>query len=108
VKRAGLALLVVLAVGCGRKAPPAPDSRVHTIVLPEMDAPVAEASGRATFEGACSSCHTLRYVAEQPPFPRRVWTAEVDKMRKVYGAPIPEERTKELVDYLVAVRGVGD
>ena len=29
----------------------------------------------------------------------------VTKMRKVFSAPIPEEKVGELVDYLVSVRG---
>ena len=52
-------------------------------------------------------CHTPRYVLEQPPLPRKTWQAEVDKMRKTYGAPVPDEDVPPIVDYLVAVRGKG-
>jgi len=55
--------------------------------------------------GACSTCHTLRYVLDQPPLTRRQWIAEVDKMRRAYGAPFPDETTAPIVDYLVAIRG---
>ncbi len=56
--------------------------------------------------GACSTCHTLRYVLDQPPLTHGQWTAEVDKMRHAYGAPFPDEMTAPIVDYLVAVRGI--
>jgi hypothetical protein len=57
---------------------------------------------------ACSTCHSLRYVLDQPPLSRRAWTAEVDKMRKVYGAPFPEDMSPAIVDYLVATHGAND
>jgi hypothetical protein len=79
---------------------------VHTVVLPDVAPPeLPDAPGRATFYAACSTCHTPRYVADQPPLPRRTWVAEVDKMRRTYGAPFPDEMTPAIVEYLVAVRG---
>jgi hypothetical protein len=50
-------------------------------------------------------CHSTRYITMQPAFPRAVWVAEVDKMRKTFGAPVTEEQAKTIVDYLVAIRG---
>ncbi|MGH7294228.1 MAG: hypothetical protein ACRELB_04820, partial [Polyangiaceae bacterium] len=79
------------------------------VTLPEIAPPeLPEAPGRGAFYGACSTCHTPRYVLDQPPFPRSTWNAEVAKMRKVYGGPFPEELTAPIVDYLVAVHGTGD
>ena len=46
-----------------------------------------------------------RYALEQPPLPRKTWEAEVDKMRKTYGAPVADEDVPAIVAYLVAVRG---
>lgn len=117
--RAGVALALttatlVLAAGCDRAAPPQPqpapqappDPMVHTIALPDIPPPqLPDAPGREMLVGACSTCHTPRYVLDQPPFPRRTWAAEVDKMRHTFGAPFPEEMSKPIVDYLVAVRG---
>jgi mono/diheme cytochrome c family protein len=99
-----------LGTGCSRSSTPAPgpDPQVHAIVLPDIAAPeLPDAPGRAMFYGACSTCHTPRYVADQPPLPRSTWAAEVAKMRTVYGAPIPEEMTGPIVDYLAAVHGTG-
>ena len=49
----------------------------------------------------CSTCHSLDYIVMNSPFPTRVvWEAEVRKMMKVMGAPIPEEDVAPIVDYL--------
>jgi len=79
---------------------------VHALALPDLPPPdLPDAPGRAMLVGACSTCHTLRYVLDQPPLTRRQWIAEVDKMRRAYGAPFPDETTAPIVDYLVAIRG---
>jgi hypothetical protein len=44
-------------------------------------------------------------VLDQPPLPRKTWEAEVEKMRKTYGAPVADEDVAAIVDYLVAIRG---
>ncbi|MBI3852168.1 MAG: cytochrome c [Verrucomicrobia bacterium] len=49
----------------------------------------------------CIICHSADYISTQPPMPRAFWKAGVQKMQKVYGAPIPEEQVEPLVDYLV-------
>jgi hypothetical protein len=92
--------------GCSRGSSPPPDPRVHSVALPEMAAPeLPDAPGRAAFVGACSTCHSQRYLLDQPPLPRKTWAAEVDKMRHTYGAPVPDDLAPVIVDYLVAVRG---
>ncbi|HZP67474.1 MAG TPA: cytochrome c [Rudaea sp.] len=54
----------------------------------------------------CLVCHSADYVAIQPPnLPRATWNAEVAKMKKVYGAPIPDEDVDALVDYLAKTYG---
>jgi hypothetical protein len=80
---------------------------VHTLRLPGDDVVLPEGPGRDRVTSACVACHTPRYVLEQPPFARKTWEAEVDKMRKAYGAPIAEQDVPVIVDYLVAVRGPG-
>ena len=44
----------------------------------------------------------------QPPFSRATWTAEVNKMIKVMGAPINEDDAKTIINYLVATYGTGN
>jgi hypothetical protein len=99
---------LALAAGCGRHSEPGQvhDPMVHTLALPDLPPPdLPDAPGRAMLLGACATCHTLRYVVDQPPLTRKQWTAEVDKMRHVYGAPFPDEMTTPIVDYLVVARG---
>lgn len=84
---------------------PAVKSVVVRIELPEMESPLPEAPGRDTVDILCGSCHSHRYITMQPRFSRKAWEATVDKMKKTFGAPVPDEKLKEVVDYLVAVRG---
>jgi hypothetical protein len=52
-------------------------------------------------------CHSADYVLTQPPgMPRSFWEAEVNKMKKVFGAPLPDDQVTPLVDYLVRTYSV--
>jgi hypothetical protein len=54
----------------------------------------------------CSTCHSLDYVAMNSPFLVRAgWEAEVRKMIKVMGAPIPDNDVAPIVDYLTQYYG---
>ena len=56
----------------------------------------------------CEVCHSVDYITTQPRSfadPRATWTAEVAKMRKAYGAEIPDEEAAKIVDYLAATYG---
>jgi len=56
----------------------------------------------------CSACHSVDYIITQPRVfkePRAFWTAEVAKMKKVYGAPIKDENVPKIIDYLTATYG---
>lgn len=64
--------------------------------------------GQDVFATQCVICHSPRYVLNQPAFPRKVWTAEVHKMVKGYGAPIDPAQEKVIVDYLVSWHGKED
>jgi mono/diheme cytochrome c family protein len=64
--------------------------------------------GQDVFATECVICHSPRYVLNQPAFPRKVWTAEVHKMVKGYGAPIDPAQEKVIVNYLVSWHGKED
>ncbi len=64
-----------------------------------------EAPGYASFQNNCISCHSARYVQMQPDLSEKSWTALVTKMQKSFGAPVPDSSVKEIVQYLVAIRG---
>jgi hypothetical protein len=47
-------------------------------------------------------CHSTRYITMQPPLPAAAWETEVAKMKKTFGATIPDEVTLKIVRYLQA------
>jgi hypothetical protein len=56
--------------------------------------------GKAEVEGYCSMCHSTRYITMQPPLPPETWAAEVNKMVKVMGQPIPDDVQPVIIKYL--------
>jgi len=78
---------------------------VRTLRLPEFEPDLPEGKGRNTVVVVCGSCHSTRYITIQPPLSRETWAAEVTKMQKTFGAPVPPDKAGEILDYLVAVRG---
>jgi hypothetical protein len=87
--------------------PPAghPSSTVRSISLPHDEAFAPAGPGRDAFVTACVVCHSPRYITSQPPFPRAVWKATVQKMIDAYGAHITAAQAAEIVDYLAATNG---
>jgi hypothetical protein len=67
---------------------------------------LAPAPEAALVRAHSSGCHSLDYILMNSPFPARaLWEAEVRKMIKVMGAPIPDEDVAKLVDYLTTHYG---
>jgi len=59
------------------------------------------APGRDKVEANCSGCHSLDYILMNSPYPNAaLWTAEVTKMIKAFGAPIDDADAKIIGDYL--------
>lgn len=58
--------------------------------------------GKAETEAYCGMCHSTRYITMQPPLPAGSWEAEVTKMKKTFGATIPDEATTQIIRYLQA------
>jgi hypothetical protein len=84
---------------------PATADTVKSIDLPQMPPDLPDHPGRIAVMTSCIICHSPRYITMQPEFPRKTWEAQVEKMRKVYGAPIPDALVPDIVNYLIAVRG---
>jgi hypothetical protein len=61
---------------------------------------LATGNGQQETLSFCSQCHSTRYITMQPPLPAATWEAEVNKMIKTLGAPIPEASAKKIVLYL--------
>lgn len=78
------------------------DSVYQVAPYPEFPLELAEGEGRAQTAGFCGMCHSAHYITMQPPLPAAAWAAEVNKMRKVYGAPIPDASAELIIKYLQA------
>ena len=67
----------------------------------ETSIKLAGGAQSALVQSRCSTCHSLDYIVMNSRFmARAVWEAEVRKMMKVMGAPIPEGDVVAIVDYL--------
>jgi len=63
--------------------------------------------GRDQVMGYCVMCHSVDYIQMNSVFMnRQVWDAEVTKMIRAYGAPIPADQVPVIVDYLTRNYGV--
>ncbi|MGO9703031.1 MAG: cytochrome c [Xanthobacteraceae bacterium] len=64
--------------------------------------------GLQTVESYCGACHSLDYPLQNVGFlNRQSWETEVNKMIKVFGAPIEPTDAKIIVDYLTTSYGSG-
>lgn len=73
--------------------------------LPEETAALKPGPNLEVAEKNCTACHSADYIITQPRGPhykKDFWQAEVNKMIKVYGAPIDEADIGKIVDYLAA------
>ena len=58
-------------------------------------------AGMDKAEANCQACHSLAYIPMNSPYLKPAqWSAEVDKMIKVMGAPIDDADAKAIKDYL--------
>jgi sulfite dehydrogenase (cytochrome) subunit B len=65
-------------------------------------------AGRDVVEGFCGACHSPDYPRMNASFlNRQGWETEVNKMIKVFGAPIEPANAKIIIDYLAANYGSG-
>ncbi|GJE36866.1 SorB family sulfite dehydrogenase c-type cytochrome subunit [Methylobacterium persicinum] len=61
------------------------------------------AAGFEAAQGNCMTCHSVDYIAMQPPGKGPAfWESEVTKMVKVYKAPVAEADAKAIAAYLGA------
>lgn len=89
-------------------AKPQAATSVHTMDLPfeKLAYRKSELPGYQLTLQQCSACHSPEYVIYQPPSSTRAyWQATVDKMVKVFGAPLPADQVAPIVDYLSRTYG---
>lgn len=100
VQRAIARILSAIALGIALCASAA------KIELPSETATLKPGSGSDLARQQCLSCHSTDYIAMQPPGkPLAFWKAEVEKMKKVYGAPIPDDQVEPIAQYLTRAYG---
>jgi len=76
------------------------------IEFPSESTSLKPAAGSDLATRQCATCHSADYVAIQPPGrPLAFWKAEVEKMKKVYGAPIPDDQVEPIAQYLTRAYG---
>lgn len=90
------------------KARKASKNAVEEITLPNYPLDVPPGPNLAAFQQHCLLCHSARYVTMQPRFSQTVWEKEVKKMVDVYGASLTPDEQKQIVEYLVAIKGPVD
>jgi mono/diheme cytochrome c family protein len=70
----------------------------YPLYTPEL----APGIGREEVQSYCATCHSTRYITMQPPLSPETWAAEVNKMVKVMGQPIPDDVQPVIIKYLQA------
>ena len=64
---------------------------------------LADGTGRELTVGRCIICHSLEYIPSNAPAMNRAgWDKAIQKMRDRFGAPITDEESREILDYLAA------
>lgn len=97
---AGVAAGTALAAG-----PPAPKGAVSISLPGDAGFSFKPGPGVEAAQRYCLTCHSSAYVSTQPLMTQAQWTAEVTKMRAVYGAPIPDDQIAPIAGYLTAAYG---
>lgn len=95
--RVALLLTVLLAPAAAAEA-----GDTVTITLPPDHGTLRPGPGMEVTERACRMCHSLDYIVMQPRGGEAQWRGVVTKMIKVFGAPIPEDEARAIVQYLSA------
>src|SRR5689334_1683541 len=100
----GERILLMIAVAGALVAP----AFALRIDLPAEAAQLKPGPGSDLATTQCGACHSFDYIATQPPGkPLAFWKAEVEKMKKVYGAQIPDEQIEPIAQYLTRAYGDG-
>lgn len=72
------------------------DAGQYPIYYPEL----AAGDGKDDVENNCELCHSPRYITMQPVMSAQAWSDEVNKMRKTFGASIPDDTAQKIIQYL--------
>lgn len=98
-----VACFVAAAIGYGWAV--AAGAKPINYKLPDETAAFKPGRNLDVVQNNCTACHSADYIATQPRGPKYkkdFWQAEVNKMIKLYGAPIDDADVGKIVDYLAA------
>lgn len=95
-------LLTQICVASG-SSPPSLQMRALNVHLPVSTAVFPAGQGASIANSQCLICHSAEMVLFQPRRTQAQWTESINKMRAVYGAPIPAEQVDALAVYLASV-----
>lgn len=101
------ALAFIFIFSCGKQGNTSEknSSADSVVALEKVKTNLPDSAGAEVFKANCIVCHSLRYIQMQPNFPQKTWEKTVDKMRKMYGAPIDSSSAKIIVNYLMKIKG---
>ena len=102
-----LSLIAVLSAlgGCTKSAPiKAPIAGIvlksQRIVIPYHGREFSGEPQAAVANTYCLMCHSAGMVLTQPPLSLAAWKAEMNKMIKSYGCPLPEADIDDLAPFI--------
>jgi mono/diheme cytochrome c family protein len=76
-----------------------------SVDLPASQVSFPPGNGSVIANAYCLICHSAGMVLRQPPLTQDEWTAEINKMRNAFGAPIPADQVQALAQYLRSING---
>jgi mono/diheme cytochrome c family protein len=76
-----------------------------SVELPASQISFPPGNGSVVANAYCLICHSAGMVLRQPPLTQDEWTAEINKMRNSFGAPIPADQVQALAQYLHSING---
>jgi len=98
-------LAILIAAGAGMVAAFAEGLKIG---LPAETVTLKPGPGAELVGSQCLICHSADYITTQPrDKPLAFWKAEVEKMKKVYGAPIADDQIDAVSAYLARSYGSG-
>ena len=96
-------LPLLFVAGCAQ--PAEPQFVKVEIALPEDKIALPPGPNAELATASCLACHSADMITNQPRLTPAQWTANVEKMVKVYKANIDAKDVAPIVDYLVAMQG---
>ncbi len=103
--RSFLLLVPIALAGCQAREAAKPDDFAFSntsVTMPDDTTTLPDGPGVDLVTTACTACHSPAQITTQPRLTRAQWQATVEKMQKVFKAPVETKDVPAIVDYLVA------